>query len=200
MSHHQSWNPLFTTYDFDLSGLEAYPPLNQVFRAFEMPVSSIRLVILGQDPYHGPGQAHGLSFSVPPGVPKPPSLQNIFKELVQEFPERNYKFPSGDLSTWTEQGILLLNAALTVAPGLPNSHAEMWTEFTDDVIRFIATHTNAVFLLLGSFAKSKAKFIQKARVVTGVHPSPLSAHKGFFGSNIFKLVEALIGPINWDTA
>ena len=199
--HHSSWNPLFATYDFNLSDLNAYPQPDQVFRVFTMPVDRIRLVILGQDPYHGPGQAHGLSFSVPVGVPKPPSLQNICKELAAEFPERDYKFRSGDLSPWADQGIFLLNAALTVAPGQPNSHAHMWSEFTDDVIKFISENTNAVFLLLGAFAKCKSKFIKnQSRIITAVHPSPLAAHKGFFGSNIFKTVEALIGPINWDSA
>jgi uracil-DNA glycosylase len=200
MPHHPSWDPLFGAYDINLDGLNAYPPPQLVFRAFTMPVGAIRLVILGQDPYHGPGQAHGLAFSVPPGVPKPPSLQNICKELAAEFPERNYRFPSGDLSPWAEQGIFLLNAALTVAPGSPNSHATIWSEFTDDVIKFISENTNAVFLLLGAFAKSKSKFIKnQARVISGVHPSPLAAHKGFFGSNVFKTVEALIGPINWES-
>jgi uracil-DNA glycosylase len=199
--HHPSWDPLFASYDFNLEGLQAYPPPDQVFRAFTMPLDRIRLVILGQDPYHGPGQAHGLSFSVPAGVTKPPSLQNIFKELAAEFPERNYKFQSGDLSPWAEQGIFLLNAALTVNPGQPNSHADMWSEFTDDVIKFISNRVpGAVFLLLGAFAKSKQKFIKdQSRVITGVHPSPLAAHKGFFGSNIFKQVEALTGPLDWSS-
>ncbi len=206
MSFHESWKPLFDAYDFDLDELYSektptYPAKENVFRAFTMPLSDIKLVLLGQDPYHGPGQAHGLSFSVLKGVAKPPSLVNIFKELKTEFPERNYQFPSGDLTPWTKQGIFLLNAALTVKEGKPNSHAEIWSEFTDDVIKFIAdSNPKAVFLLLGAFAKSKAEFIEnKKNIVTGVHPSPLAASKGFFGSGIFQKVEKLIGEIYWET-
>ena len=203
---HESWKQLFDSYDFDLDalyseGVPVYPARANLFRAFEMSVYDIRLVILGQDPYHGPGQAHGLSFSVALGVAKPPSLLNICKELKAEFPERDYKFPSGCLEPWTKQGIFLLNAALTVRESSANSHAAIWSEFTDDVIRFIsAKNPKAVFLLLGSFAKSKAEFIEKkSQIITGVHPSPLSASKGFFGSGIFKKVEELTGPICWET-
>lgn len=203
---HESWKQLFDSYEFDLDALynepvPVYPPRDCLFRVFEMPVNEIRLVILGQDPYHGHGQAHGLSFSVLPGVAKPPSLLNICKELKAEFPERDYKFPSGCLEPWTKQGIFLLNTALTVRESSPNSHAAHWSEFTNDVIRFISDRNpKAVFLLLGSFAKSKAEFIEnKKLMVTGVHPSPLSASKGFFGSGIFKKVEGLTGCICWDT-
>jgi uracil-DNA glycosylase len=197
---HESWLPLFNQYNFPLDEIYAdvivYPPRGDVFRVFEMPLHDIRLVILGQDPYHGPGQAHGLAFSVPRGVPTPPSLQNIFKELAAEFPERSYNFTSGDLTPWSKQGIFLLNTALTVKGGQPNSHVDIWSDFTDDVITFIAENTTATFLLLGAAAKKKARFLS-SRAIQGVHPSPLSAHRGFFGSNIFKQVEAAVGPIDW---
>ncbi len=205
-TYHPSWQPLFDEYEFDLktifedeAGLPVYPPKEQVFNTFSIPVTEIKVVLLGQDPYHGPGQAHGLSFSVPNGVPPPPSLQNIFKELQTEYPERKYKFSSGNLQRWVEEEkIMLLNASLTVRQALPNSHVEVWKEFTDDVIRFIAkNNTTCVFLLLGAFAQKKAEFIDKTRTVKGVHPSPLAAHKGFFGSGIFKKVEESVGPINW---
>jgi uracil-DNA glycosylase len=165
-----------------------------------MPVSSIKVVLLGQDPYHGPGQAHGLSFSVPAGVPIPPSLRNIFKELQTEFPEREYKFTHGCLTAWHGRGIFLLNTALTVAPGKPNSHADRWTEWTDKVIEFIvANNSTCIFLLLGAFAQKKAILIDNpARWVFGIHPSPLSAHRGFFGSGIFLKVEEKLGEqIDW---
>lgn len=195
---HSSWLPLFNQYNFPLDEIYAdgtvYPPRNEVFRVFEMPPTDIRLVILGQDPYHGPGQAHGLAFSVPRGVPTPPSLQNIFKELAAE---RAYSRTSGDLTPWTKQGIFLLNTALTVKDGQPNSHADIWSDFTDDVIRYIAENSQCTFLLLGAAAKKKARFLDPSRAIQGVHPSPLSAHRGFFGSNIFKQVEAAVGPIDW---
>ncbi len=201
---HESWNPLFDTYELDLDSFyedsfEVYPPKNQIFSTFSIPVTEIKVVLLGQDPYHGPGQAHGLSFSVPKEVPPPPSLQNIFKELQNEFPERNYKFSSGNLTRWVEEEkIMLLNASLTVKQACPNSHAEFWKEFTDDVIRFIAQENKTcIFLLLGAFAQKKVDFVDTKRCVKGVHPSPLAAYKGFFGSGIFKKVETLVGTINW---
>ncbi len=204
---HNSWKPLFDQYDFDLDSIydesvPVYPPVNQVFAAFEMPVDSIKLVFLGQDPYHGPNQAHGLAFSVANGVAPPPSLQNIFKELRSEFADRVYKFATGNLTAWTTQGIFLLNTSLTVKQAQPNSHSDIWQGFTDDVIQYIATHNpQCIFLLLGNNAKAKARFISDSkRIITGVHPSPLSAHRGFFGSNIFKKVETALGhTINWET-
>ncbi len=203
---HSSWNKLFDEYNIDLEGhykckRTVFPPKNCVFRAFEMPLSNIKVVLLGQDPYHGPGQAHGLSFSVPDGVAIPPSLRNIQKELQIEFPERNYKYgKSGNLEKWVQQGIFLLNAALTVEEGRPNSHSEAWAEFTDDVIKYIAANTNCIFILLGNYAKTKDKFIKdKNSIVYGVHPSPLSAHRGFFNSGIFKEVEEkLCEEIDWN--
>lgn len=207
-SIHPSWQPLFDQFDFDLEALydspiPVYPPKECIFKAFTIDVKDIRVVLLGQDPYHGKGQAHGLSFSVPTGVPKPPSLLNICKELQNEFPERGYKFPSGNLERWlTEEYIFLCNASLSVLEGKANSHSDIWGSFTDDVIQFIVkNNSTCIFLLLGSFAKSKAIFIPDPnRIVTGVHPSPLSAHKGFFGSGIFMKVEKQLGsPIHWDT-
>ena len=203
--HNKSWDKLFDEYTLDLDTqynckLPVYPPKNCIFRAFKMPIDHIKIVLLGQDPYHGPGQAHGLSFSVPAGIPIPPSLRNIYKELQNEFPERDYKFSIGDLSKWAERGIFLLNTALTVEEGRPNSHATIWTEFTDDVIKFIVDNNkDCIFLLLGNYAKTKDKVIKdKKRIVYGVHPSPLSAHRGFFGSGIFKEVENKLGtPFDW---
>lgn len=199
---HSSWNPLFQEYDFDLDDIytgDVYPPREDLFRAFEIPLQEIRIVLLGQDPYHGPGQAHGLSFSVPKGVPIPPSLQNIYKELQRSFPERNYKFPSGNLTEWlTREKIFLFNASLTVEKGKAGSHMSLWKEFTDEVIQTIDKHNSkCVFLLLGNFAKEKASLIQrKHRIVTEVHPSPLA--RGFVGSNVFKRVETVLGEaVNW---
>ncbi len=201
-----SWQPLFdnTKEDFEFLKTfvdgEFYPPRDQIFTVFTMPIKSIKVVLLGQDPYHGPGQAHGLSFSVPVGVATPPSLRNIFKELVTEFPERDYKFEHGNLKAWHERNIFLLNAALTVAPGQPNSHAAYWSKWTDKVIEYILEHNSTcIFLLLGSFAQTKANIIDNPqRWVFGVHPSPLSAHRGFFGSDIFKRLEEKVGaPIDW---
>jgi uracil-DNA glycosylase len=205
--HHTSWDKLFNEYQIDLddiyvSEIPIYPPKEQVFRVFEMPVSDIKLVFLGQDPYHNPGQAEGLSFSVPEGIKPPPSLQNIFKELQQEFPDRDYKFKTGNLQKWVNQGIFLLNTALTVQLNSPNSHSKMWRDFTDDVIRYIVEHNQTcIFLLLGNNAKQKAHLIgDNLRIVEGVHPSPLSASRGFFGSNIFKSIESLLSrKFNWDT-
>lgn len=206
---HESWAELLSQYDLEASLDElyresspVYPPRQDCLRIFRMPIQEIRLVFLGQDPYHGPGQAHGLAFSVPSGIPAPPSLQNIFKELAAEFPERAYAFSKnhGNLTTWVDrEKIFLFNTALTVLEGKAGSHAEVWQEFTDDVIKFIAAkNKKCVFLLLGNHAKSKTDFIEKSRVVVGIHPSPLSAHRGFFGSGIFQAVEKVLGQsINW---
>ena len=204
MSHHESWNPLFEKHtNINLNELyvtEVYPLQNQVFKVFEMSVDEIRVVLLGQDPYHGPGQAHGLSFSVPDGITVPPSLRNIYKELRSEFPERVHEFEGGNLEVWhSREKIFLLNSSLTVVKGKPCTHMDAWIEFTDDVIRFIAEHNKkCVFLLLGNPAKLKSKFIpQKDKIVTGTHPSPM-AH-GFIGSGVFKKVEEALGEsICWN--
>lgn len=200
---HESWKPLFDQYDFDLDSIYAgeivYPPRESVFRVFDLDVKDIRVVLLGQDPYHGLGQAHGLSFSVPTGVAVPPSLRNIFKELISEFPERGYSFRSGNLENWFyREKIFLFNASLTVIAGQAGTHMKLWEQFTNDVIRFIdINNPQCVFLLLGNFAKGKAEFISnKKRIVMGVHPSPLA--QGFLGSGLFKKVESVLGmPIDW---
>lgn len=203
MSYHSSWQPLFDEYNIELDTIcdspDVYPSKENVLRVFQMDVKEIRVVLLGQDPYHGPGQAHGLSFSVEKGVAVPPSLKNIYKELQMEFPDRHYAYVHGNLEAWfSREKIFLMNAALTVENGKPGSHMKVWEEFTDDVIRFIDKHnTHCVFLLLGNFAKAKAELIgKKDRIVTEKHPSPLA--QGFLGSGVFKRVEKALGQeINW---
>jgi uracil-DNA glycosylase len=200
---HNSWTNLFNQYDINIDdiyeGGEVYPPKTMVFTVFKMDVKDIRIVLLGQDPYHGPNQAHGLSFSVPDGEKIPPSLKNIFKELILEFPERNYNFKSGNLEKWfLREKIFLLNSSLTVKEGKPGSHMKKWEAFTNDVIKIISEQNeDCVFLLLGNYAKSKNKFIKnKDKIVTEVHPSPLA--RGFVGSNVFKRVEYVLGKeLDW---
>ena len=204
---HESWNELFTKYNFDLDNLYntnniIYPKKDQVFRVFEMDVNEIKILLLGQDPYHNPNQANGLSFSVNDNIKIPPSLRNIYKEIQSEFPERNYTFTSGNLERWfNEEKIFLLNASLTVIQNKPSSQMSLWNTFTNDVIKYIS-HNNdkCIFVLLGNFAKSKDNYIgNKDNIIYGVHPSPLSASKGFFGSNIFKLIEEKLGEqVNWN--
>lgn len=215
---HESWYPLFQKWSSQLdtiledvynptNKLTTYPAKEHVFKAFELPVPEIKCVLLGQDCYHGAGQAMGLAFSVPSNIKSPPSLVNIFKELQLEFPEREYIFTHGDLSVWSSREcIFLLNAALTVRQSTPLSHIKRWEAFTDDVIQFILeNNTTCIFLLLGNYAKEKTKIIQKispnncnARIIKCVHPSPLSAHAGFFNSGIFKEVEQKLAcAINW---
>jgi uracil-DNA glycosylase len=180
-TYHESWKPLFNQYDFDIDELYScsepvYPKREHLFRVFEMDVREIKILLLGQDPYHGPGQAHGLSFSVPNGVDIPSSLRNMYKELKAEFPERNYKFESGNLEKWfNREKIFLLNASLSVLKGKAGSHMDIWEEFTNDVIKFISdNNSNCVFVLLGNFAKAKECFIKnKERIIKGVHPSGL---------------------------
>jgi len=204
---HESWKPLFDKYNFNLedlynSGDVVYPKQEYVFKVFEMDVKDIKVLLLGQDPYHNPDQANGLSFSVQPDMKIPPSLLNIYKELRIEFPERNYTWFSGNLERWFyKEKIFLLNASLTVVKNNPGSHMDIWKDFTNDVIKYINDNNNkCIFLLLGKFAKTKEIFItNKENIVTGVHPSPLSAHNGFFGSNVFKLVEEKLGhEIDWN--
>ena len=181
-----------------------YPPPGQLFRAFELcPVHQVKVVILGQDPYHGPGQAHGLSFSVPEGVRLPPSLRNIAKELASDTSET---LVSGDLTSWAEQGVLLLNAVLTVEAGKPASHqGRGWETFTDAVIQALsASQEHLVFILWGKYAQQKAELIDSARhlVLSSPHPSPFSAERGFFGSKPFSQANAYLArhgkaPIRW---
>ena len=188
-------------------GIAVYPPESQVFSAFDAtPLSDIKVVILGQDPYHGEGQAHGLCFSVLPEVKKlPPSLKNIYKELVTDIngfitPEHGY------LQSWADQGVFLLNTVLTVEQGQAHSHKHLgWEQFTDKVIAHINEHCQGVvFILWGAHAQKKGKSIDRQRhhILAGPHPSPLSAHRGFFGCQHFsKTNELLIAqeaqPINW---
>lgn len=183
-----------------------YPPKNLIFNALNTTaLSKIKVVILGQDPYHGAGQAMGLSFSVPKVIPKPPSLQNILKELATDL---NIPIsPHGDLSYWARQGVLLLNSVLTVEKGLAGSHQNQgWELFTDKIIDVINEKTdNSVFILWGSHAKRKGRYIDTNRhlILTANHPSPLSANRGgFFGSRPFSQANAYLAkhgktPIDW---
>ena len=185
-------------------GQKIYPPGSQIFRAFDLtPVSELKVVILGQDPYHGPGQAHGLSFSVSAGVPAPPSLKNIFKEIESDLGVKMSGYP--DLEKWARQGVLLLNAVLTVRAGAAASHSKIgWEEFTDAVIRYISDNCEGVvFLLWGNFARSKSVLIDSSRhhVLEAAHPSPL-ARGAFFGCRHFSQANALLkaqgkSPIDW---
>ena len=167
-----------------------YPPASLIFNAFNLcPMDKIKVVIIGQDPYHEPGQAHGLCFSVNDGAKFPPSLQNIYKEIASEY---NQPMPqSGNLTRWAEQGVLLLNATLTVRAHLAASHqGKGWETFTDNVIKEVNDRCqNVVFLLWGSYAQKKEAYIDKSKhcVLKAAHPSPLSAYRGFFGCNHFIL-------------
>ncbi len=182
-----------------------FPPGNLIFNAFhKTPFDKVKVVILGQDPYHGPGQAHGLSFSVPEGVKPPPSLVNIFKELKSDIGMTIPK--TGNLSLWADQGVLLLNAVLTVRANEPASHAKIgWMDFTNNVIQKISNEKNGiVFLLWGKFAHDKQIFIDatKHHILKAAHPSPFSADKGFFGCKHFSktnelLMQQGLDPINW---
>jgi uracil-DNA glycosylase len=182
-----------------------YPPGKLIFNAFDQcPFDQLKVVILGQDPYHGPGQAHGLCFSVNDGIPFPPSLRNIFKELKSDVGK---EIPtSGNLIDWAKQGVLLINATLTVRANQAGSHqGKGWEQFTDAVINIINEQKeNVVFILWGNYAISKGKFINQNKhlVLTSVHPSPLSASRGFFGNKHFSrtnefLIEHDLVPINW---
>lgn len=187
------------------TGVEIYPPAPQVFAAFNLcPFEQVKVVILGQDPYHSKSQAHGLCFSVPDEIKLPPSLKNIYKELVAD----TGKVPSssGNLERWAKQGVLLLNATLTVEAGQPGSHQALgWERFTDAVIRKISTKkTKVVFILWGKFAIAKAALIdpEKHLILTAPHPSPFSAHRGFFGSKPFSKTNLYLEaqqkpPIKW---
>jgi len=188
------------------AGRTIYPPGPQIFNAFNStPFDRVKVVIIGQDPYHGPGQAQGLCFSVAPGIKPPPSLVNIFKEIRSDLGIQ-ISGNSGDLSGWARQGVLLLNAALTVRAGDPNSHSTIgWTQFTDAVIKLLSEKkSNIVFLLWGKFAQEKQAIInaKKNYVLTAAHPSPFSADKGFFGCRHFSKTNELLAkggmdPIDW---
>jgi uracil-DNA glycosylase len=199
------WQPLQEFVAAERARGTVYPPAPEVFAALHLtPYATTRVVILGQDPYHGPDQAHGLCFSVRRGVAVPPSLANIYKELEADLgiaPPRH-----GNLEAWARQGVLLLNTTLTVRAGQANSHqGKGWELFTDEVLRTVnAKPHRVVFLLWGSSARRKKALVDLSRhtVIESAHPSPLSAHNGFFGSRPFSrtnaaLVEAGLEPIDW---
>lgn len=192
---------------FERATQTVFPPESDTFRALELTdLTEVKVVILGQDPYHDDGQAHGLAFSVPAGVRLPPSLRNIYKELADEY---NTLFlpADGDLAHWAEQGVLLLNTVLTVRAHQANSHAKLgWEAFTDEVIKRVNAHAErgVVFILWGNPAQKKRILIDETRhhVLCCAHPSPLSAYRGFFGSNIFIKANELLRDsgkkmINW---
>ena len=193
----------FVRQEYDTQ--KVFPPGKLIFNAFDhCPFDQVKVVILGQDPYHGPGQAHGLCFSVPDGVPFPPSLQNIFAEI-----EKDLGVPvpaSGNLERWASQGVFLLNATLTVRAHQAGSHQNKgWETFTDRVIHLLAEQCDhLVFMLWGSYAQQKGKFIDTSRhlVLQSVHPSPLSAYRGFFGNHHFSQANSYLAahgkdPVNW---
>lgn len=180
-----------------------YPAKENIFKALQLTsLEAVRVVIIGQDPYHGPGQAQGLAFSVPASLQAPPSLQNILKELKDDIGERGHH----DLTTWAEQGVLLLNSCLTVPEHQANGHAGLiWEPFTDAIIRLVnAKETPVVFLLWGGYARKKKQLVTNSRhlVLESAHPSPLSSYRGFFGSKPFSktnhfLQEKGLPPIDW---
>lgn len=187
------------------AGKTIYPQNDEIFNALALtPFNDVRVVIIGQDPYHGPGQAHGLSFSVRRGVRIPPSLRNIYKEIEAEF---SVKMPAhGDLTGWAQQGVLLLNATLTVEEASAGAHQKRgWEEFTDAIIRAVNDqHEHVVFMLWGSYAQKKGAFIDRRKhlVLESVHPSPLSAHRGFLGNGHFSKANEYLtvqgrAPITW---
>ena len=182
------------------SGKTIYPPQEQVFSAFDMtPFESVRVVILGQDPYHGANQAHGLAFSVLPGVKIPPSLRNMYKELAQDI--EGFEIPShGYLDTWASQGVLMLNTVLTVEEAKAHSHAKCgWETFTDTIIAELNQRSEPIiFLLWGAHAQKKGQAIDgdKHHVLVAPHPSPLSARRGFFGCEHFSMTNELLSSIN----
>lgn len=185
---------------------EIYPSMHDIFNAFKkVPYKSVKAVILGQDPYHEPNQAHGLCFSVKEGVKLPPSLVNIYKEIKNDIGITEPS--SGDLTKWADEGILLLNTTLTVRRGQANSHSRCgWTWFTDEVIKLLSKREKPiVFILWGGNARSKKALIDKSKhfIIESAHPSPLSAYNGFFGSKPFSKTNALLKSIgekeiNWD--
>lgn len=197
------WNRVEDAYESSV----CYPPKEQIFYAFEACKSSnLKVVILGQDPYHGAGEAHGLSFSVPDGVKIPPSLMNIFKEIQHNY-NQIFLPSSGNLSRWAQQGVLLLNTTLTVQKDQPNSHQHFgWQAITDAFLKEISTHhQQIVFMLWGTFAQKKAKYIDASKhlILTSGHPSPLSANQGkWFGNKHFLLANNFLNQyhkigINW---
>lgn len=189
----------------EYSNGKVFPPGKDIFNAFwHCPIDKVKVVILGQDPYHGPDQAHGLSFSVKPGIPFPPSLLNIFKEIKADLGKDMP--PNGDLTRWADQGVFLLNATLTVRATLAGSHQNKgWEQFTDEVIRKISdSQTHVVFMLWGAYAQKKAVLIDEVKhlILKAPHPSPLSAYRGFLGCRHFSkanayLISSGVDPIEW---
>ncbi|MBD3748823.1 MAG: uracil-DNA glycosylase [Sphingobacteriales bacterium] len=177
-----------------------YPKGSDIFKAFELtPFQNVKVVILGQDPYHGAHQAHGLSFSVQKGVKQPPSLQNIFKELANDIPD--FEIPNhGDLTDWAKQGVLLLNVTLTVSAGKAGSHQNKgWESFTDKVIEILSEQREGlIFILWGRFAQAKENLInqEKHYIIKSAHPSPFSAYSGFFGSKPFSKTNEILRKLN----
>ena len=187
-----------------LSGKTVYPAPANIFNAFNLcPLDNVKVVIIGQDPYHEPGQAHGLCFSVLQPTPIPPSLVNIYKEIQNDLGRPS--ITHGDLTSWAQQGVLLLNATLTVLAHRAASHVGRgWEQFTDAVIRTVATRDNVVYMLWGSYAQRKAEFVDpnKNLILKSVHPSPLSASRGFFGNHHFSRANQYLiahgkTPIDW---
>lgn len=187
------------------AGARIFPPARNIFAAFDAtPFDAVKVVILGQDPYHGPGQAHGLCFSVQPGVPVPPSLQNMYKEIERDLgiprPDHGYLMP------WAERGVLLLNAVLTVEQGRAGAHqGKGWEDFTDHVVEVLDREREGlVFMLWGSYAQKKGRIVdaRRHRVLRTTHPSPLSAHRGFLGSGHFSAANQYLQrrgatPVDW---
>ena len=211
---HSSWEEIFNNYpkidelnnmikEIDEQRLTKtiYPPKEQVFRVFDLPLKDIKVVILGQDPYHNPDQACGLSFSVNDGVPLPKSLINIYKELHDDLGIKPAK--TGNLESWFKQGVFLLNAVLTVEKNSPASHSKIgWENFTDYIIENISEkNENVVFVLWGAYARSKNKLIDpsKHKIIESAHPSPLSAYRGFFGSNVFSQINSYLAENDRET-
>jgi uracil-DNA glycosylase len=187
-----------------LAGKKVYPEPKNIFNAFNLtPLDSVKVVIIGQDPYHEPGQAHGLCFSVSGGVRVPPSLINIYKEIEADLGRKSVT--NGDLTEWAKQGVLLLNSTLTVQAHAAASHAgKGWEQFTDAVIKALSQRENIVYLLWGSYAQRKAQFVNQNdnMVLKSVHPSPLSAHNGFFGNHHFSRANEYLSahgqtPVEW---
>ncbi len=211
---HKSWEEIFDNYpkinelnnmikEIDEQRLTKtiYPPKEQVFRVFDLALEDIKVVILGQDPYHNPDQACGLSFSVNDGVALPKSLINIYKELHDDLGIKPAK--TGNLESWFKQGVFLLNAVLTVEKNSPESHSKMgWENFTDYIIENISEkNENVVFVLWGSYARSKNKLIDssKHKIIESAHPSPLSAYRGFFGSKAFSQINSYLAENGRET-
>ncbi|MCL2749060.1 MAG: uracil-DNA glycosylase [Alphaproteobacteria bacterium] len=214
----QSWKDALN-YEFDrpyfitltdfvrneyMSGKKVFPAPGDIFNAFNLcPLDKVKVVIIGQDPYHEPGQAHGLCFSVKEGIALPPSLQNIYKEIREDLGRPSSTH--GDLTKWAEQGVLLLNSTLTVQAHTAASHAgKGWEQFTDAVIRALSSREGIVYLLWGSYAQRKAEFVNPSEnlILKSVHPSPLSASRGFFGNHHFSRANEYLTaqgkePIDW---